>query len=105
MWSVRASPSVLHPQAVVSMHNFSWPGAVAICSGNTFANIYVGYGHKYLPGPYQPPPPPAMAEEYDVVAVKLVPSSSSSLRMRCCVGAYGRWLLTRLGRVCRASLR
>jgi hypothetical protein len=70
VWSVRAAPSLSSPHAVVSMYNFHWPGAVSVYSKGEFANIYVGFGHKFLPGPFTPPPPPTPAMECDLEALK-----------------------------------
>jgi hypothetical protein len=70
VWSVRAAPSLSSSHAVISMHNFHWPGAVAAWKGSTWTNVYVGFGHKYLPHNYSPPPPPPIAEEFDVMAVR-----------------------------------
>jgi hypothetical protein len=48
----------------VACSSLAWPGAVSVCQGKSFANIYVGYGLKQLDKPYSPPQLPAMAAEY-----------------------------------------
>lgn len=64
LWTFRVSPRVDFPHAVVSCHSLSWPGAVSVAKKKLFANIYIGNGHKYLPGPYTPPPPPSIQAEF-----------------------------------------
>jgi radial spoke head protein 4A len=65
IWVVRAMPKGAHP--VVSATNFNWPGFVAVSKGNKWANIYVGFGHKYLAGLFTPPPPPTIMTEFKSV--------------------------------------
>lgn len=69
LWSLRISPSKSNPHAVVSIHSLNWPGAVAVGKKKNWANIYIGYGHKYLSTLFTPPPPPTVqlefASEYD----------------------------------------
>jgi radial spoke head protein 4A len=49
---------------VISVQSMSWPGAVTVCKGKNFCNIYIGYGQKFLNGVFSPPPLPAVATEY-----------------------------------------
>jgi len=62
MWIFRAVPK--GPHAIITATNLNWPGAFAVCKGKKWANIYVGFGHKYLPGLFTPPKPPAIQNEF-----------------------------------------
>lgn len=64
-WSV-VGPSHIGGGAAVSVSRcLRWPGAVAVAEmkEDTFANLYVGYGHEAAPGPTAPQPPPPMVDE------------------------------------------
>jgi len=65
-WTIRngADGAVSPPHTSVFAKSLIWPGAVAICKGHTFANVYIGWGQKYLPHPYSPPAPPVIQSEY-----------------------------------------
>jgi radial spoke head protein 4A len=62
MWILRQNPK--GPHCVTTVTSLLWPGAVAACKGEKWSNIYVGFGHKYLPGLYTPPPPPPIQMEF-----------------------------------------
>lgn len=50
--------------AVSAVVSVQWPGAVTVAKGKSFANIYVGWGSKFLGSLYGPPPLPVVATEY-----------------------------------------
>lgn len=66
VWTVRKCNSV------TAVRNLNWPGAVSLgwapIAGTPnawkYANIYVGYGTKFLSKAYTPPPPPPIQSEY-----------------------------------------
>merc|ERR1712138_23468 len=63
-WTTRRSTN-FHPNfGVVCVSSNLWPGAHAYSDGRSFANIYVGYGHKFATEPYSPPAPPPSQQEY-----------------------------------------
>lgn len=41
-----------------------WPGALAVCKGVDFANLYVGFGVKFHGKAYVPPGPPTILNEF-----------------------------------------
>ncbi len=45
-----------------------WPGAVCICHGSYFTNLYVGWGLKAAP--FVPLPPPPVAKEYNQALIE-----------------------------------
>lgn len=63
LWRFECYPSSTQHRvsAAISMN---WPGAVAVANGKHFANVYVGWGQKFLQTLYTPPPPPAVCKEY-----------------------------------------
>jgi len=68
-WTFRLNPSLGHkptsnPHAVVSAQSLLWPGAITVAKKKEFANIYIGYGQKYLGRNYTPPPPPPVQTEF-----------------------------------------
>lgn len=63
-WSTRKCCPVLRDHSVSVIKSNRWPGAMCVAQGEKYANIYVGYGHKYAPGGFQPFSPPLVAEEY-----------------------------------------
>lgn len=69
-WSAsRCSPS-LRDHSVSMIKSNRWPGAISVARGPTYANIYVGNGHKYVPGGFQPFAPPVIIDEYPEEQVK-----------------------------------
>jgi len=69
-WSAkRCSPS-LRDHSVSMIKSNRWPGAITVAHGPKFANIYVGNGHKYAPGGFQPFAPPVLVEECSEELVK-----------------------------------
>ena len=68
-WDVRVLPksgvSEEDPPAVVVLRSLRWPGAFTIAhGGKKYSNVYVGWGHEAVTGPYQPALPPAPPTEY-----------------------------------------
>lgn len=67
LWRFRSAPGAgagANAHAVASAESLSWPGAVSIAKGKSFASVYMGYGQKYIPTAYTPPPPPQVQAEY-----------------------------------------
>lgn len=62
-WSARKCTPVLRDHSVSVIMSSRWPGAMCVAQGVKYANIYVGYGHKYTPGGFQPFAPPSIAAE------------------------------------------
>ena len=68
-WSVVTSSMVPGVKFKVGgVKSLLWPGAAAVALGNTFANVYVGYGIKNAP--FVPVPPPPVAAEFDAALVE-----------------------------------
>lgn len=63
LWLFKNLPEGSANQVSIA-RNLSWPGSVAVAQGQTFTNLYVGYGCKYTPELYAPPPPPVVLGEY-----------------------------------------
>ena len=49
---------------LVIVRNLRWPGSATIGVGKRFANVYVGYGHRYQAAAYAPPVPADVATEW-----------------------------------------
>lgn len=62
-WSTRKCTPMLRDHSVSVIKSNRWPGAMCVAQGGKYANIYVGHGHKYAPGGFQPFAPPAIADE------------------------------------------
>jgi len=62
-WSARKCSPVLRDHSVSVIKSNRWPGALCVAQGAKYANIYVGYGHKYASGGFQPFAPPEIAAE------------------------------------------
>eukprot|EP00049_Salpingoeca_infusionum_P017728 m.354140 g.354140 ORF g.354140 m.354140 type:complete len:489 (-) comp16930_c0_seq1:291-1757(-) len=63
-WSTRLS-STAHPSfSCVRISSNRWPGAHAIGVSKIFANVYIGFGLKYLSEPFSPAPLPTIDSEY-----------------------------------------
>jgi len=62
-WSTRRCSPSLRDHSVSVVTSNRWPGAMCVAQGERYANMYVGYGHKYAPGGFQPFAPPIVAEE------------------------------------------
>lgn len=62
-WSARKCAPMLRDHSVSVVHSNRWPGAMAVAQGARYCNIYVGYGHKYDVGGFQPFAPPTIAAE------------------------------------------
>ena len=63
---------------VLGVRSVVWPGATAVTSDKTAANVYVGWGIKRAP--YVPLPPPPIAQEYDqsqLVSVDYAPKADA----------------------------
>eukprot|EP00163_Fabomonas_tropica_P003023 TRINITY_DN124_c0_g3_i2.p1 TRINITY_DN124_c0_g3~~TRINITY_DN124_c0_g3_i2.p1 ORF type:complete len:398 (+),score=146.86 TRINITY_DN124_c0_g3_i2:1052-2245(+) len=62
-WTARLCRQLTSDYACVSVVNHKWPGACAVARGAQFANIYIGYGHKWTDTAYTPAPLPEVQEE------------------------------------------
>lgn len=62
-WSTRKCSPMLRDHSVSVIKSNRWPGAMCVAQGERYANIYVGYGHKYSSGGFQPFAPPLVAME------------------------------------------
>lgn len=62
-WSARKCSPVLRDHSVSMIRSNRWPGAMCVAQGAQFANIYVGDGHKYSLGGFQPFAPPMLYAE------------------------------------------
>jgi radial spoke head protein 4A len=63
LWRFAAFPEDTQHK-VSAAFSLNWPGAVAVAQGSRFANVYVGWGQKFLQEVYSPPPPPVVMKEY-----------------------------------------
>jgi len=63
-WSVRKCSPMLKDHSVSVARSNRWPGAMCVARGPVFTNIYVGSGHKFATGGFQPFAPPMVAMEY-----------------------------------------
>ncbi|XP_043583152.1 radial spoke head protein 6 homolog A isoform X1 [Bombus pyrosoma] len=63
-WRVLQSSHVQLDQAVALIRSNIWPGAFAFACGRRFANVYIGWGHKYITYNYSPPSMPPVQDQY-----------------------------------------
>lgn len=63
-WSARKCSPMLKEHSVSVVRSNLWPGAMCVAQGPTYANIYVGHGHKLTPNGFQPFAPPTIAAEF-----------------------------------------
>ncbi|XP_076234627.1 radial spoke head protein 4a [Calliopsis andreniformis] len=63
-WTATQSSRVQPDFAVALVRSNIWPGAFAFASGKRCANVYIGWGHKYLAFNYSPPPMPPVQDQY-----------------------------------------
>ncbi|XP_076289403.1 radial spoke head protein 4a [Lasioglossum baleicum] len=63
-WTARESSRVLADLSVALVRSNIWPGAFAFACGRRFANVYVGWGHKYNAYNYSPPSMPPVQDQY-----------------------------------------
>jgi len=63
-WTFNVAPHERSNNAVACAYSLAWPGAVTVYKDRRVVSIYVGYGVKYINGPYSPPPPPPIQQEY-----------------------------------------
>jgi len=54
---------VLRDHSVSVIKSNRWPGAMCVAQGPKYANIYVGYGHKFDSRGFQPFAPPTLSAE------------------------------------------
>ncbi|XP_070156847.1 radial spoke head protein 6 homolog A [Polyergus mexicanus] len=65
-WTARQS-SYLQPDiAIALVRSNVWPGAFAFAVGRRFANVYIGWGHKYNAYNYSPPNMPPIEDQYKI---------------------------------------
>lgn len=62
-WTARSTAPALGQHSASVLRSTRWPGACCIVQGNKYVNIYVGSGHKYTDGGFQPMAPPALPAE------------------------------------------
>ncbi|CAL7949975.1 unnamed protein product [Xylocopa violacea] len=65
-WRAVQSTHVQPDQAVALIRSNIWPGAFAFACGKRFANVYIGWGHKYLAFNYSPPAMPPVQDQYKI---------------------------------------
>ncbi|XP_076165791.1 radial spoke head protein 4a [Ptiloglossa arizonensis] len=63
-WTARQSSQVLPDLAVALLRSNIWPGAFAFACERRFANLYIGWGHKYNAFNYSPPTMPPVQDQY-----------------------------------------
>lgn len=65
-WSIRVGPAGagLASSSCAVAKSILWPGAVAVCQGRRFLNVYVGNGVMYSPAAYNPPLPQRTQSEW-----------------------------------------
>ncbi|XP_060826421.1 radial spoke head protein 6 homolog A [Bombus pascuorum] len=63
-WRVLQSSRVQLDQAVALIRSNIWPGAFAFACERRFANVYIGWGHKYITYNYSPPSMPPVQDQY-----------------------------------------
>ncbi|XP_048261976.1 radial spoke head protein 6 homolog A [Bombus terrestris] len=63
-WRVLQSSHFQLDQAVALIRSNIWPGAFAFACGRRFANVYIGWGHKYITYNYSPPSMPPVQDQY-----------------------------------------
>ena len=49
--------------AVNVLKSIRWPGAITVCKGGKFTNVYVGYGVKRVDPSFNPTSPPLVETE------------------------------------------
>ncbi|XP_076762249.1 radial spoke head protein 4a [Xylocopa sonorina] len=65
-WRALQSSHVQPDQAVALIRSNIWPGAFAFACARRFANVYIGWGHKYLAYNYSPPVMPPVQDQYKI---------------------------------------
>ncbi|XP_076665778.1 radial spoke head protein 4a [Andrena cerasifolii] len=65
-WTARQSSHVQPDLAVALVRSNIWPGAFAFASGKRSANVYIGWGCKYMAHNYSPPPMPSVQDQYKI---------------------------------------
>ncbi|CAL1675127.1 unnamed protein product [Lasius platythorax] len=65
-WTVRQSSYLQPDNAVALVRSNVWPGAFAFAVGKRFANVYIGWGHKYNAYNYSPPNMPSVQNQYKI---------------------------------------
>ncbi|XP_046605104.1 radial spoke head protein 6 homolog A [Neodiprion virginianus] len=65
-WTVRQSSLVQPDFAVAIVRSNLWPGAFAFATGKRFANLYIGWGHKFTVYNYTPPSMPLVQDQYKI---------------------------------------
>jgi len=62
-WTARSAAPALGQNSVSVLRSTRWPGACCVVQGNKYVNVYVGSGHKYVEGGFQPMAPPMLPDE------------------------------------------
>ncbi|XP_017791939.1 PREDICTED: radial spoke head protein 6 homolog A [Habropoda laboriosa] len=65
-WTISQSSRVQPDQAVALIRSNIWPGAFGFACGRRFANVYIGWGHKYIAYNYTPPTMPPVEDQYKI---------------------------------------
>ncbi|KAK2580599.1 hypothetical protein KPH14_007718 [Odynerus spinipes] len=65
-WTARQSSHVQVDTAVALVRSNIWPGAYAFAVDRRFANVYIGWGHKYTAYNYSPPSMPPVQDQYKI---------------------------------------
>ncbi|XP_014477558.1 PREDICTED: radial spoke head protein 6 homolog A [Dinoponera quadriceps] len=65
-WTARQSSQIQPDIAVAAVRSNVWPGAFAFAAGKRFANVYIGWGHKYNAYNYSPPNMPPVQDQYKI---------------------------------------
>ncbi|KAF3424064.1 hypothetical protein E2986_07360 [Frieseomelitta varia] len=65
-WRALQSSRTQPDQAVALIRSNVWPGAFAFACGKRFANVYIGWGHKYIAYNYSPPFMPPVQDQYKI---------------------------------------
>ncbi|KZC06536.1 Radial spoke head protein 4 like protein A [Dufourea novaeangliae] len=65
-WTATQSSRVMPELSVALIKSNIWPGAFAFACGRRFANVYIGWGHKYNAYNYSPPSMPPVQDEYKI---------------------------------------
>ncbi|KAL2711444.1 radial spoke head protein 6 A [Vespula squamosa] len=65
-WTTRQSSFVQLDTAVALVRSNIWPGAYAFAVDKRFANVYIGWGHKYTAYNYNPPSMPPVQDQYKI---------------------------------------
>ena len=72
-WNLRVVPSAGRVEGaeggLAVVRSLRWPGACTVGFGKRFANVYVGYGHRFAAAAYAPPAPADVQGEFDVTAM------------------------------------